>query len=116
MSDLRRSGLLRKECGIRSETLHDVATVALHCRKHCADCNGRGYWRTKHIQRRKSTFDRLAVRTAGKSAEAEVAWRAIVEAHPNDAEAYAHIGLLEAHQAHYQEAISYDRRSLTNGD
>jgi tetratricopeptide (TPR) repeat protein len=48
----------------------------------------------------------------GKTDQAEAAWRAILQAHPADAEAYAHIGILEAHQEHYKEAIADYRRAL----
>jgi tetratricopeptide (TPR) repeat protein len=49
----------------------------------------------------------------GKFAEAEAAWRRIAAAHPADAEAEAHIGLLEARQEHYTDAIAFYRRALT---
>lgn len=48
----------------------------------------------------------------GKTDEAEAAWRSILRVHPADAEAYAHLGLLEAHQEHYQEAITDYQRAL----
>ena len=37
---------------------------------------------------------------------------AIAKADPRDAEAYAHLGLLEARQEHYEAAIDYYRRAL----
>jgi len=47
----------------------------------------------------------------GKFSEAEAAWRAILKAQPT-AEAYAHLGFLEARQEHYKEAIPLYRKAL----
>ena len=41
-----------------------------------------------------------------------LAWRAVLQAVPNNAEAYAHLGLLEARQSHYQEAVQFYRKAL----
>jgi tetratricopeptide (TPR) repeat protein len=49
----------------------------------------------------------------GKNAEAEQAWRGIAKANPRNAEAYAHIGLLEARQEHYDAAIASYRKALS---
>jgi tetratricopeptide (TPR) repeat protein len=54
----------------------------------------------------------LTLEQQGQSAEAEQAWRAIVAAHPHNAEALAHIGLMEARQEHYAEAARFYRRAL----
>jgi tetratricopeptide (TPR) repeat protein len=54
----------------------------------------------------------LALEQQGKNAEAETAWRAFLKAHPANAESYAHLGLLEARQEHYKEAIPLYRRAL----
>jgi tetratricopeptide (TPR) repeat protein len=48
----------------------------------------------------------------GNNAEAEVAWRAFLKSHPVSAEAYAHLGFLEARQEHYDEAIPLYRKAL----
>jgi len=48
----------------------------------------------------------------GKDAEAEVAWRGYLKAHGGSAEPYAHIGLLEARQEHYKEAVPFYRKAL----
>ena len=48
----------------------------------------------------------------GQNAQAESAWRVLLRSHPNDAEACAHLGLLEAHQEHYNDAISFYRKAL----
>jgi tetratricopeptide (TPR) repeat protein len=53
----------------------------------------------------------FALEQQGKSVEAEAAWRKIVENHPNDAEAYAHLGFLESRQQHYNRAISFYRKA-----
>jgi len=48
----------------------------------------------------------------GKFPEAELAWRALLKTHPSSAEAYAHLGLLEARQEHFKEAVPLYRRAL----
>lgn len=54
----------------------------------------------------------LVLEQQGKLPEAAAAWQAIVKAHPRNSEAFAHLGLLEAHQQRYKEAIPYYRKSL----
>ena len=54
----------------------------------------------------------IALEHEGKAAEAEAAWRSVLKSQPNDSEAYAHLGLLEARQQHYQEAIVLYRKAL----
>lgn len=54
----------------------------------------------------------LTFENEGNVAEAEAAWRSLLRAQPNDSEAYAHLGLLEARQQHYKEAIDLDRKAL----
>jgi tetratricopeptide (TPR) repeat protein len=48
----------------------------------------------------------------GRTAEAETAWRAVVENDPADAEAYANLGVLEAREERYQQAILNYRKAL----
>ncbi|MDW5266761.1 MULTISPECIES: tetratricopeptide repeat protein [Acidobacteriaceae] len=48
----------------------------------------------------------------GKNAEAETAWHAVLKGTPNNAEAYAHLGFLEALQGHYKDAAPFYRRAL----
>jgi tetratricopeptide (TPR) repeat protein len=55
----------------------------------------------------------FALEQQGKISEAETAWRSIAKAHPSNAEAYAHLGFLEARQEHYKEAIALYRKALT---
>jgi len=57
----------------------------------------------------------LLLERQGKDAEAGEAWRAILKAHSSDPEPYAHLGLLEARQAHYTEAAADYRRALAIG-
>ena len=38
-------------------------------------------------------------------------WRAVLKAHPANPESMAHIGLLEARQGHYKEAVLFYRRA-----
>jgi tetratricopeptide (TPR) repeat protein len=53
----------------------------------------------------------LALEQAGQNVEAEQAWLSVVDANPRNAEALAHLGLLEARQQHYEKAIDYYRRA-----
>lgn len=55
----------------------------------------------------------IALEEQGRSAEAEVAWRAVSATRPNSAEPYAHLGFLEARQEHYSQAIPLYRKALT---
>jgi tetratricopeptide (TPR) repeat protein len=54
----------------------------------------------------------LTLEQQGRNAEAEIAWHGYLKAHPNSAEPYGHLGLLEARQGRYKEAIAYYRRAL----
>lgn len=54
----------------------------------------------------------LALEQQNKIPEAEAAWRAYSKAHPTSPEPYAQLGLLEAHQEHYAEAIPLYRKAL----
>jgi tetratricopeptide (TPR) repeat protein len=49
----------------------------------------------------------IAAERAGRNDEAEAVWQIVAKAHPTSAEPYAHLGLLEARQQHYPEAIHY---------
>jgi tetratricopeptide (TPR) repeat protein len=53
-----------------------------------------------------------ALEQEGKNTEAEVAWRAVIKTHPSDAEAYAHLGFIEARQEHYKDAVISYRKAL----
>jgi tetratricopeptide (TPR) repeat protein len=55
----------------------------------------------------------LALEQEGQIPAAEAAWRSLLSSHPNDWEGYAHLGLLEARQQHYREAIALDRKALS---
>lgn len=54
----------------------------------------------------------LALEQQNQFPEAEAAWRAYSKAHPADPESFAHLGLLEARQGHYAEAIPLYRKAL----
>jgi tetratricopeptide (TPR) repeat protein len=54
----------------------------------------------------------LALEQQGKYVEAEAAWTAILKAQPQNPEPYAQIGLIEARQQRYKEAIPYYRKAL----
>jgi len=55
----------------------------------------------------------LALEQAGKTDEAEAAWRSLLGSQPNSAEAYAHLGLLEARKEHYKQAILSYRKAFS---
>ena len=63
-----------------------------------------------HENQRRSA---LASEQEGNVAEAEARWRSLLGSQPNDAEAYAHLGLLEARQEHYKQAIVLYRKALS---
>ena len=54
----------------------------------------------------------MSLEQQGQNAEAEEIWGAIAKADARNAEALAHIGLLEARQERYGTAIDYYRRAL----
>jgi tetratricopeptide (TPR) repeat protein len=47
----------------------------------------------------------------GKTTEAEEAWKIVSKAQPANPLAFAHLGLLEARQEHYPQAIAYYRKA-----
>ena len=49
------------------------------------------------------------------AAAAETAWRALLKDEPGNAEAYAHLGDLEARQEHYTEGSALYRKAFENG-
>jgi tetratricopeptide (TPR) repeat protein len=54
----------------------------------------------------------LALEQQGKNVEAEAAWRSYSNTHPSNPEPYAHLGLLEARQEHYKEAVPLYHKAL----
>ena len=48
----------------------------------------------------------------GNIGESEQAWRSYLKTHPSDPEPFAHLGLLEARQENYKEAIPHYRKAL----
>jgi tetratricopeptide (TPR) repeat protein len=54
----------------------------------------------------------IALEQQGDNAGAETAWRALLKDDPASAEAYAHLGFLEARQGHYTEAVPLYRKAL----
>src|SRR6476469_6699160 len=54
----------------------------------------------------------MTLEKQGQSTEAEQIWSAIAKADPRNAEALAHLGLLEARQEHFDAAIDYYRSAL----
>ena len=54
----------------------------------------------------------LALEQQGKYTEAEIEWKAYLKAYPSNPEPYAHLGLIEARQEHYTEAVPLYRKAL----
>ncbi|HEY2858838.1 MAG TPA: tetratricopeptide repeat protein [Terracidiphilus sp.] len=54
----------------------------------------------------------VALEQQGRDDQAESAWRTWVSTHPTDAEAYAHLGLLESRQEHFADAIRDYRKAM----
>ncbi len=53
----------------------------------------------------------VSLEQASKYAEAEAAWQTVIKQQPRNAQAFAHLGLLEARQNHYPEAIGYYKKA-----
>lgn len=54
----------------------------------------------------------ISAEQSGNNSEAESRWREYLKEHPRSAEANAHIGLLEAHEGHMVDAITYYRHAF----
>lgn len=54
----------------------------------------------------------LTLEQQGQNADAEEAWQSIVRSNPQSAEAYAHLGLLDARQERYDEAVANYRKAI----
>src|ERR1700761_9029430 len=53
----------------------------------------------------------FALEAQGQNADAEQIWQGIATADPKNAEAFAHMGLLEARQNHLDQAVTYYRKA-----
>ncbi len=54
----------------------------------------------------------LMLEQQGQNAEAEQAWQSIARSNPQNAEAFAHLGLIETRQERYDDAIANYRKAL----
>ncbi len=54
----------------------------------------------------------IAAEQQGNNIDAETAWRAVLKIHPESAEPYAHLGLLEARQERYVQAVPLYRKAF----
>jgi len=54
----------------------------------------------------------LSLEKQGKNAEAEAVWRSLAKEYPSSPEPLAHMGLLEARQEHYTDAVAFYRKAL----
>jgi tetratricopeptide (TPR) repeat protein len=95
---------MQSEVAVKRATLLSVALVAAYAALHSAaqTANPATHGRDAAI----------ALEQQGDNAGAEAAWRALLQAHPSSAEACAHLGLLEARQEHYSEAVTLYRKAL----
>jgi tetratricopeptide (TPR) repeat protein len=59
----------------------------------------------------RATAAAYALEQEGRDQEAQTAWEQIAKEHPQDAEAYANLGLLEAKQERYPQAIALYRKA-----
>jgi tetratricopeptide (TPR) repeat protein len=92
--------------GVRGQVKWSIAvSMALMI----AVATGMGQDTSAGDSRRQAAF---VLEQQGRVSDAEAAWQAIAKAHPADAEAYAHLGLLQAQEAHYKEAVSFYRKAL----
>jgi tetratricopeptide (TPR) repeat protein len=80
-----------------------LATVVAIC---CAN----GFAQSTSLDNQRQTA--FALEQQGNNAQAEVQWRAVLSTYPADAEAYAHLGLLEARQEHYNQAVPLYRKAM----
>jgi len=76
----------------------------------CAHCSGQAAEASEKLRQ-----TALALEHQGSNSEAEAAWKAFIETHPSSPEPYAHLGLLEARQEHYKEAVPLYRKALALG-
>jgi tetratricopeptide (TPR) repeat protein len=83
--------------------------IALTMTLAMAAANGVGQSASAGDNQRQTAF---ALEQQGDIVGAEAAWRAVVKVHPANAEAYAHLGLLEARYEHYAEAVPLYRKAL----
>lgn len=54
----------------------------------------------------------LVLEQQGNNADAEADWHLYLKTHPSSSEAFAHLGLLEARQEHYDQAVPLYRKAL----
>lgn len=54
----------------------------------------------------------ITLELQGNNIEAENAWRGVLKTHPENAEAFAHLGLLEARRGRYSQAVPLYRKAF----
>ena len=54
----------------------------------------------------------ISLEQQGRNSEAKAAWETLSKAYPSNPEPFAHLGLLEARQEHYDAAIPFYRRAF----
>lgn len=94
------------EDSVRPAVKRIVAAVAVLA---AAMASGLAQSRSAANQERQTAME---LEQQGQFVQAEAAWRAILKSYPNDPEAYAHLGLLEARQEHYDAAVPLYRKAL----
>jgi tetratricopeptide (TPR) repeat protein len=69
-------------------------------------------WVSPTIAQNDREQNAISLEQQGKTTEAEAAWSALAKKSPANPEPLAHLGLLEARQEHYTEAIAYYRKAF----
>src|ERR1700736_2938179 len=74
--------------------------------------DGMSFLMGQEEDRTQSRSRAMVLEKDGQNAEAERIWEGMIKGDPRDAEALAHLGLLEARQERYETAIDYYRRAM----
>lgn len=81
--------------------------VSVGCASVAVNCQS-GTSTSADAQRQRA----LTLEQEGRIPEADSVWRVYARSHPNDSEAFAHLGFLESKQEHYKEAVPFYRKAL----
>lgn len=84
-----------------------VALALMMMAMTAAKCMGQGAAASDNLRQAA-----IALEQAGRNAEAEAAWRAVLRVQPANPEVYAHLGFLEARQERYRQAVPLYRKAL----
>jgi tetratricopeptide (TPR) repeat protein len=96
------------DVGVKSDTLSPLALILI-----CVFANPVSYAVGQSASPADQRHKAIALEQQGRNSEAEAAWQAVAATAPNSAEAYAHLGFLEAKQEHYGQAIPHYRKAFS---